>query len=130
VLHSFSKVFEIIIIKIYIIKLIMKLINNLNVLYYLTILYICYYYYEIQNKNSFLSTKGFDYEFVCLITCAQIEMGLCYIILLWYIPDGRNFPKNMCLEDIIKLIPSGICSALSHFAFVYCSCSRYGNDGI
>lgn len=110
--------------------MIMKIINKLNVLYYLIVLYICNYYYEIQNKQAFISSKGFNYEFVCLLACAQIEVGMCYIFLLWLIPDGRKFPNNIYLEDLLKILPTGICTSISHYSLVYSLCSRYGNKGI
>ena len=52
------------------------------------------------------------------IATAQLLVGVIYALFLWVAPDARSSPK-LKFEDILKMIPAGVCSAGAHASSVF-----------
>lgn len=89
---------------------------DIPLLTYFAFWYLGNYYYNIQNKNAAIASGGSD--FAMTIATAQLAVGVIYAIFLWVAPDARAFPK-ITFSDLLKTIPSGVCSAGAHAASVF-----------
>lgn len=83
---------------------------------YFAFWYLGNYYYNIQNKNAAIASGGSD--FAMTIATAQLLVGVIYALFLWAAPDARAPPK-VSVADVVKMIPSGVCSAGAHAASVF-----------
>ena len=77
---------------------------------------------DIQNKNAAIAAgKAANIdgsEFAMTIATAQLLVGVIYALFLWVAPDARSSPK-LKFEDILKMIPAGVCSAGAHASSVF-----------
>jgi solute carrier family 35, member E1 len=89
---------------------------DIPLLTYFAFWYLGNYYYNIQNKNAAIASGGSD--FAMSIATAQLLVGVVYAIFLWVAPDARSPPK-VTFNDVIKMIPAGVCSAGAHAASVF-----------
>lgn len=89
---------------------------DIPLLTYFAFWYLGNYYYNIQNKNAANAAGGSD--FAMIIATAQLTVGAVYALFLWVAPDARAPPK-ITVNDFIKMIPSGVCSAGAHAASVF-----------
>jgi solute carrier family 35 protein E1 len=89
---------------------------DIPLLTYFAFWYLGNYYYNIQNKNAAIASGGSD--FAMTIATAQLAVGVIYAVFLWVAPDARAPPK-VTVADLIKMIPSGVCSAGAHAASVF-----------
>jgi solute carrier family 35 protein E1 len=78
--------------------------------------YLGNYYYNIQNKMASNASGGSKFAFT--IATIQLAIGVLYSVFLWIIPDSRKIP-NITFNDIIVMIPSGVCSAFAHSSSVF-----------
>jgi len=95
------------------------------------------YYYNLQNKEAANATGAYyslalgdacktkpakfgcsGSDFAMTIATAQLAIGTIWGIFLWLYPEGRPQPK-ITIDDFIKMIPSGVCSAGAHAASVF-----------
>lgn len=89
---------------------------DIPLLIYFAFWYLGNYYYNIQNKRAANAAGGSD--FAMTIATAQLAVGSVYAIFLWVAPDARTPPK-LTVNDWIKCIPVGLCSAAAHAASVF-----------
>lgn len=83
---------------------------------YFAFWYLGNYYYNIQNKNAAIALGGSD--FAMTLATAQLAVGVIYAIFLWVAPDARKTPK-ITFNDLLLMIPSGVCSAAAHASSVF-----------
>lgn len=84
---------------------------------YLGAWYIGNMVYSTYNKLAERETGGKD--FAVAIATTQLLVGVLYSVYLWIAPECRPFPKDLKIQDIVRLIPAGICSAGAHAASVF-----------
>ena len=83
---------------------------------YLGVWYIGNMAYSTYNKNAGNECGGTDYSMA--VATAQLAVGVLYAAYLWVAPDCRKFPQ-VTMNDIIRLVPAGVCSAGAHAASVF-----------
>jgi len=89
---------------------------DLSLYIYFAFWYLGNYYYNIQNKNAANAAGGSD--FAMILATAQLLVGVIYALFLWVAPDARAPPK-ITFDDLLRCIPSGVCSAGAHAASVF-----------
>mmetsp|Transcript_67285 Transcript_67285/g.187758 ORF Transcript_67285/g.187758 Transcript_67285/m.187758 type:complete len:324 (+) Transcript_67285:57-1028(+) len=89
---------------------------DIPLLIYFAFWYLGNYYYNIQNKTAANEAGGSD--FAMTIATAQLAVGVVYAIFLWVAPDARK-PPQITMNDFMKMIPVGVCSAGAHAASVF-----------
>ena len=52
------------------------------------------------------------------VATAQLFVGVLYAAYLWLAPDTRKMPK-VAVADLLKMTPTGACSALAHASSVF-----------
>jgi len=110
---------------------------DIGLIIYFALWYLGNYYYNLQNKEAANATGAYytiafgdackakpakfgcsGSDFAMTIATAQLAIGTIWGIFLWVYPEGRPQPK-ITLDDFIKMIPSGVCSAGAHAASVF-----------
>lgn len=89
---------------------------DIPLLIYFAFWYLGNYYYNIQNKMAAKAAGGSD--FAMTIATAQLLVGVIYALFLWVAPDARK-PPSLTVNDVMKAIPAGFCSAAAHASSVF-----------
>jgi len=90
---------------------------DLPLLSYFAFWYLGNYYYNIWNKKA-LRAAGGKSGFPMTISTLQLGVGVIYALFLWAAPDSRSTP-TVTMDDIMKMLPVGLCAAGAHSASVF-----------
>jgi len=90
---------------------------DVPLLMYFSFWFLGNYYYNIWNKLA-LKAAGGKTGFPMTISTLQLGVGVIYALFMWVAPDARKTP-TVTMDDLLKMLPVGICAAGAHSASVF-----------